>query len=96
MPFNRYLQHSSESDIYSQNYDPNERQENQESPIQFQMPQFMMFGPPTLAPGGGAEVMPPGMFSTATGEMGSSWINNNLYSAKSSEQSVHFPIQPVP
>lgn len=43
--------------------------------VQFQIPQFMLNGPPTLAPGGGAEVLPTGMFNA--GGMGTSWFTNN-------------------
>ncbi|PFH49425.1 hypothetical protein AMATHDRAFT_116853, partial [Amanita thiersii Skay4041] len=44
--------------------------------VQFQIPQFMYTGPPTLAPGGGAEVLPPGMFSQAD-TLTVSWFTNN-------------------
>ncbi|EPQ51996.1 hypothetical protein GLOTRDRAFT_47843, partial [Gloeophyllum trabeum ATCC 11539] len=44
--------------------------------VQFQMPQFMLGGPPTLAYGGGAEVLPAGMVN-APGSLASSWFSNN-------------------
>ncbi|KAK0473698.1 blue light receptor [Armillaria novae-zelandiae] len=44
-------------------------------PITIQVPQFMYTGPPTLAPGGGAEVLAPGMLSDG------SWMENNGFSS---------------
>ncbi|KAK0489565.1 photoreceptor A [Armillaria luteobubalina] len=44
-------------------------------PITIQVPQFMYTGPPTLAPGGGAEVLAPGMLSEG------SWMENNGFSS---------------
>jgi hypothetical protein len=44
--------------------------------VQFQMPPFMHTGLPTLAQGGGAEVLPVSMFGSPGG-MTSSWLNNN-------------------
>ena len=35
-------------------------------PVQFQVPHFILGGPPNVAPGGGAEVMP-GMFASSQG-----------------------------
>jgi len=52
------------------------------SSIHFQIPQFMLNGPPTLAMGGGAEVMPAGMFNDPA-TMASSWFSNNGFSTKS-------------
>ena len=48
--------------------------------VQFQIPQFMLNGPPTLAPGGGAEVLTAGMFNA--GGMGTSWFTNNGFNIK--------------
>ena len=45
--------------------------------VQFQIPKFMLNGPPTLAPGGGAEVLPAGMFNP-----GASWFTNNGFNTK--------------
>lgn len=62
-------------------------------PIQFQMPQFMYAGPPTLALGGGAEVLPAGMFSSPGGGMsslaGSQWFQNSGF-GKTGEQMCVF------
>lgn len=54
--------------------------------VQFQIPQFMLNGPPTLAPGGGAEVLPAGMFNSPGG-MASTWLSNNGFSTKFVEDS---------
>jgi hypothetical protein len=54
------------------------------SSVQFQIPQFMLDGPPTLALGGGAEVLPTGMFNSP-GTMASSWFSNSGFSTKSLE-----------
>jgi hypothetical protein len=43
--------------------------------VPFQMPQFMHSGPPTLAPGGGAEVLPTGMLGDPY--MMQQWVMNN-------------------
>lgn len=73
------------------NYDPHDGQLDPATfsrPIQFQMPQFMYAGPPTLAPGGGAEVLPAGIFSSP-GAMnslaGSQWFQNSGF-GKTGEQ----------
>jgi len=44
------------------------------SPLPFQMPQFMLDGPPTVAPGGGAEVLPAGFASPES--FAFAWIAN--------------------
>ena len=44
--------------------------------LQFQMPQFMLDGPPTLAPGGGAEVLP-ASFMSPDESLASAWIANS-------------------
>jgi hypothetical protein len=51
--------------------------------LQFQMPQFMLDGPPTLAPGGGAEVLPAGFVSSKS--LASAWIANNGFAPNNSE-----------
>jgi hypothetical protein len=43
--------------------------------VQFQLPPFMYSGPPALAPGGGAEVLPTAMFAQH-GSMSDSWLAN--------------------
>ncbi|TFY63930.1 hypothetical protein EVG20_g6130 [Dentipellis fragilis] len=53
--------------------------------VQFQMPQFMYAGPPTLAPGGGAEVLPAG-FMSMPGSMTSSWYTNSGFTPKTVEE----------
>jgi hypothetical protein len=54
--------------------------------IQFQMPQFMMGGPPSLAPGGGAEVLLPGLINTP-GSMASAWLANSGFGHRLFEES---------
>lgn len=51
--------------------------------LQFQMPQFMLDGPPTLAPGGGAEVIPAGYVSSKS--LASAWIANTGFAPNNSE-----------
>ncbi len=51
--------------------------------LHFQMPQFMLDGPPTLAPGGGAEVLPAGFVSSKS--LTSAWIANTGFAPSSSE-----------
>ncbi|KAF8551165.1 hypothetical protein OG21DRAFT_319673 [Imleria badia] len=48
--------------------------------VQFQIPQFMLNGPPILAPGGGAEVLPAGLLDNAPDSFASSWFANNGFS----------------
>ena len=47
------------------------------SPLQFQLPYFMALGSSTVAPGGGAEVLP---FSQVqpTGELSPDWLSNSF------------------
>ena len=47
------------------------------------MPQFMLDGPPTLAPGGGAEVLPAAYVSSKS--LASAWIANAGFAPSSSE-----------
>ena len=54
--------------------------------VQLQIPQFIYNTAPTLAPGGGAEGLPAGMFSN--GSLASSWFSNNGFTPKLSEQSL--------
>lgn len=49
--------------------------------VQFQIPQFMLNGPPILAPGGGAEVLPAGLLDSAPDSFASSWFANNGFSS---------------
>jgi hypothetical protein len=50
--------------------------------LQFQMPQFMLDGPPTLAPGGGAEVLPAGFGSSKS--LASAWLANTGFAPNNS------------
>jgi hypothetical protein len=58
--------------------------------LQFQMPQFMLDGPPTLAPGGGAEVLPPG-FGSSSKSLASAWMANTGFAPNNSED-VYVPV----
>jgi hypothetical protein len=72
MPFSRYLQ-GGERDGQQDEFVPSARSSNNAF-VQFQMPQFMYSGPPTLALGGGAEVVPGPMFNPSAA---TSWFSNN-------------------
>ncbi|KAA1472360.1 hypothetical protein DENSPDRAFT_175916 [Dentipellis sp. KUC8613] len=52
--------------------------------VQFQMPQFMYAGPPTLAPGGGAEVLPAGFMSMP--DSMTSWYTHSGVAPKTVEE----------
>ena len=69
-PFEKYLQDA--------DYAPYETipAEAVDARVQFQIPQFMNCGPPTLAHGGGAEVLPLGTFNH-TDSLAASWFANN-------------------
>lgn len=69
-PFEKYLQDS--------DYPPYEMPplDAFDARVQFQIPQFMYTGPPPLAHGGGAEVLPPGTFNH-TDSLAASWFANN-------------------
>lgn len=69
MPFAKYLQPD------AQQSEPSTGSYYASDTLQLQIPQFMYGGPPTLAPGGGAEVLSAGMFSN--GSAASSWFTNN-------------------
>ncbi|TFK46738.1 hypothetical protein OE88DRAFT_1666927 [Heliocybe sulcata] len=75
MPFSKYFADAADRQDYTNDalgVDPAAFA----GPVQFQMPQFMLGGPPTLAYGGGAEVLPAGMVN-APGSIASSWFSNN-------------------
>lgn len=55
--------------------------------VQLQIPQFIYGGAPTLAPGGGAEVLPAAMFNQ---DSTSSWFINNGFTPKFAEDSYDF------
>lgn len=97
MPFERYLRHCQEPTPCSSSSAPiNDYAYVQSSSLgsaldtfaappalQFQMPQFMLDGPPTLAPGGGAEVLPAGFVSSKS--IASAWIANTGFAHNNSE-----------
>ncbi|OAX33139.1 hypothetical protein K503DRAFT_550172 [Rhizopogon vinicolor AM-OR11-026] len=82
MPFERYLRADDEqqpSQQYSNPYDYTDGHYSVDAcsnDIQFQIPQFMYNGPPILAPGGGAEILPAG-FLDSPGSFASSWFAKN-------------------
>ncbi|KZT18791.1 hypothetical protein NEOLEDRAFT_1142888 [Neolentinus lepideus HHB14362 ss-1] len=85
MPFSKYLQTTDDGgDRQGGDYNYHDPRNDGlgvdastfSSPVQFQVPQFMLGGPPTLAFGGGAEVLPAGMVN-APGSLASSWFSNN-------------------
>lgn len=97
MPFERYLTHNEpqRSGQYSNHYgDYNDSRYNVDdgnaysNGLQFQIPQFMYNGPPILAPGGGAEVLPAGLLDSP-GSFASSWFTNNGFAPFHSSQSRH-------
>lgn len=55
------------------------------SPLQFQLPHFMAFGPSTVAPGGGAEVLP---FSQvqSTGDLSPNWLSGSFFPLSPGDQ----------
>lgn len=59
------------------------------SSLPFQMPQFMLDGPPTLAHGGGAEVLPTGFGSSES--LASAWIANTGFAPGCSEDAYVRP-----
>nr|BAO20282.1 white collar protein 1 [Grifola frondosa] len=95
MPFERYIgqprpvtdnpSYEQYSHDHSLPVDPNTFSSN----VQFQLPQLML-GAPTLAPGGGAEVLPAGLFGP-TGPLTSSWFNNS-YSNDFSANATKYPL----
>ncbi|KIK32481.1 hypothetical protein CY34DRAFT_19021 [Suillus luteus UH-Slu-Lm8-n1] len=97
MPFERYLAHDEpqRSRQYSNHYgDYNDGRCNVDdghphsNGLQFQIPHFMYNGPPILAPGGGAEVLPAGLLDSP-GSFASSWFANNGFAPFHPSQSRH-------
>jgi len=76
MPFERYLRYDESADADSDGF----QAYNEPHPVQFQIPQFILNGPPTLAPGGGAEVMPAMLGNP--GGLAYSWFNNNGFNTE--------------
>ncbi|KAG1716804.1 hypothetical protein ID866_326 [Astraeus odoratus] len=56
--------------------------------VQFQIPQFMLDGPPILAPGGGAEVLPAGLLDSRD-SLASSWFANSGFAPFHSVSKQH-------
>jgi len=48
------------------------------SPLQFQLPYFMAFGTSTVAPGGGAEVLPFSQLQP-TGDASLNWLSSSFF-----------------
>ncbi|KAF8329262.1 blue light receptor [Amanita rubescens] len=69
-PFEKYLQDADYPPYEMAPLDPFDAR------VQFQLPQFMYTGPPPLAHGGGAEVLPLGTFNH-TDSLAASWFANN-------------------
>ncbi|KAI6043872.1 PAS domain-containing protein [Pisolithus marmoratus] len=75
MPFERYLRPDQEDNVA---YDHGSQFHHSAAlnAVQFQIPQYMLNGPPILAPGGGAEVLPAGLLDSPD-SFASSWLTNN-------------------
>lgn len=73
-PFEKYFQDTDCSSYRNPSQDAYDV--NSVNRVQFQMPHFMYTGPPTLAPGGGAEVLPVGMFNS-NDSLAAAWFTNN-------------------
>lgn len=101
MPFVRYLSHDGhevsqdDSHQFDSNFSTHLPQNGRQastsdvssdpSPLQFQLPYFMAFGSPTVAPGGGAEVLP---FSQAqpTADPSPDWLSSSFSPLSPSDQ----------
>ena len=75
MPFEKYLQ---EDSIASGGPPALDAGLLDSRAVEFQIPQFIYAGTPTLAPGGGAEVLP----FTPSGSLSSTWFANYGFGAK--------------
>jgi|SRR5882762_5340944 hypothetical protein len=88
MPFSTYLSddYGGTTTEYSYHEDPQLGIDSStfSNSVQFQIPHFMLNEPPTLAMGGGAEVVPAGMFNDPA-TIASSWFINNGFNTKSLE-----------
>lgn len=73
MLFDKYLQEDSAATHFDAGLDATFSRA-----VEFQIPQFIYTGTPTLAPGGGAEVLP---FSPA-GSLTSTWFTNYGFGIK--------------
>lgn len=78
MPFERYLRPNEEEDtvVYDHGGQFSHPAAVFNNAIQFQIPHFMLNGPPILAPGGGAEVLPLGLLDSPD-SLASSWLTNS-------------------
>lgn len=87
MPFDKYLQDANTNGNANGNGTANGVPFSESHALGFQIPQFMYAGPPTLAPGGGAEVL---SFNPSV-SLASTWFNNNRFSlpGNTSYVSVH-------
>ncbi|THU92952.1 hypothetical protein K435DRAFT_780004 [Dendrothele bispora CBS 962.96] len=102
MPFERYLENSDYNREYDYNNSNNNNVNNSThdsasstsrsfpggGQVRIQIPQFISTGAPMLAPGGGAEILPAGLFS---GGASSSWFANNGLTSSDFPQSMSFP-----
>jgi hypothetical protein len=81
MPFRKYLQRTADA-VPADDADDDDNDARYTHPVEFQMPQFMYAGAPTLAPGGGAEVLPAAMFSPHGALTASSWFTNSGFTPR--------------
>jgi hypothetical protein len=85
MPFRRYLagddRHREQPIVHGHDAVP-----STSAPVQFQIPQFMYAGPPALAMGGGAEVLPNVIFDDPAA-LASSWFTNNAFPSTPTDDS---------
>jgi hypothetical protein len=81
MPFDRYFQ-----DDPAPHHVPADTAAAAAPPpagLQLQLPNFVLGGPPTLAHGGGAEVLPAALFGFGQpGELTQAWLSNNGFSTE--------------
>ncbi|KAI6029531.1 PAS domain-containing protein [Pisolithus microcarpus] len=77
MPFERYLRADEDEGVaYDHGSCSQFNHPAASNAIQFQIPHFMLNGPPILAPGGGAEVLPAGLLDNPH-SLASSWLTNS-------------------
>ncbi|KAI5996378.1 PAS domain-containing protein [Pisolithus albus] len=77
MPFERYLRADEDSGVaYDHGSCSQFSHPAASNAVQFQIPHFMLDGPPILAPGGGAEVLPAGLLDSPH-SLASSWLTNS-------------------
>ncbi|KAI6106899.1 PAS domain-containing protein [Pisolithus croceorrhizus] len=99
MPFERYLR-ADEDDGVGYDHGSNSQFNHPAAlnAIQFQIPHFMLNGPPILAPGGGAEVLPAGLLDSPD-SFASSWLTNSgfvpFHSAARHQQADNEPTSSI-